>query len=688
MNRRELTGKLLATTAASPLLKPVSPTPPEAAAPLRFGPNDGEKLRAAGREHVSIALDDGDYVLTDKLLILFQITLAGSSRNNTVLRLGTDADYVIEIGDGHQGPNAGALHRLRFYGREGSHGCVHLNQLSHMWLLNELIFSGGRCPALVVDNCWDSNYTNIDIFAHFIAGAPADQGASVMCRKGAGNIYFRGLRVEGALSGGLYLEEGPIYVVEGKIDNGFGGPQSAAAITIDANGFLSLDNFYLGGMREQFSIDSQGALRLGRVTLDGGTATPAAINDRRNWRHRGPAHFEHPSTAWIGPLLPLLDLGVAEFHRFHPSVESETPAAVFSRIHPIRQVRNLRTVANGTHTEDSRLVGTNAASTQNHQFKGCYLVHNRSGTVCSDSDGARRPILDSFIGGNLLLRGVEPVRLDDEWSIEYCAGHCTPLQCANVVLRSCSLFSVLLAGVRIGSEPQYIFDPRHPAYGTTLFRLMAAEVPMRNLTGLFLIDERSGEPFYIEYGLDHEGAIGVMYDRRVVLASERTFSVVAGYDAAVRTEGAAAIWTHGGVRHRMLLSDLQRAGYSPEQLPLWGFGARSRELGLERPPITRSPSAPTVAIDLSAGDEFEISVVSGGTLTIAIPANQSPHAGRRITLTLRNQGPTPLAATQWSGGYRLAPWIDPAPGFSRSITFRYDGHHWVEVGRTQADVPN
>jgi hypothetical protein len=65
----------------------------------------------------------------------------------------------------------------------------------------------------------------------------------VIFRNACNNIYCQGLRIEGAHSGGIYTDGGPIYVVTGKIDDGFGGPQSTAAITVTAGGHLVLDDF-------------------------------------------------------------------------------------------------------------------------------------------------------------------------------------------------------------------------------------------------------------------------------------------------------------------------------------------------------------------------------------------------------------------------------------------------------------
>jgi hypothetical protein len=627
MRRRDLSKVLLASLASDVgVAAPAVATP--AAADLQ------NALRARGAVRISV----GTYHLTSKLQTLVQNDIAGDSRHDTVLLPNSFPDYVLEVGNGKPGPNAGRIARLKIYGAQSNLGCLHMNSLSHMWHLDDLIFAGGPCPALVVDNCWDSNYTNIDILGHVSPGGEPARTSAVIFKNGCNNIYCRGLRIEGALSGGIYLDGGPIYVMGGKIDDGFGRPQSAAAITIAATGVLFLDSFYFGGMLNQFHIDAAGSLRLGKVVLDGGTNSPAAINDRRAWSHINKVTHPNYSTAYGGPFLPGIDLGEAQFLRYHASVATETRAAVYSKIHPIRQVRHLAIQTNGTARGNTIGVTTSLRDAHDDLYKGSFLVRNTS--------GARRKILTSTAAGALVLEGIEPLAIDGNWSIEYCESHATPIRLANVWLdRGVSLFAVISNAVALTSAPEYVSEPRDAAYGTTKFKVAGSEIaPDHDLAGMFLVNNGSDEAYYIEYGVDTHGFIGVLYDRRAVLDVSHKFSIVAGHVPNSAAKGSRLV----------------------------------------RQIATGVPVAP----DLSRGDQFEITITQADPLVISSPVNGSPAPGQRITLTLINGAPAALGKITWAAAYSLAPWINPERGHNRSIDFRYDGKSWVEVARTPADVPN
>jgi len=672
MDRRALSKLLLATTAG-------------AAGPGHPEPQTSSPWQALNRS-LYVRVPPGSYPVGQKLQTTLQNTIIGESRQSSVLLPARFADYVLEVGNGTPGPNAGTIQRLRFYGAQGNLGCLHMNTLSHMWRLEELLFSGGPCPALVVDNCWDSNYCDIDVLGHI--GPPGDpaRGASVIFRNGCNNIYCRGLRIEGALSGGLYIDGAPIYIVTGKIDDGFGAPQSAPAITISANGFLVVDDFYLGGMRDQFHIDIAGSVRLGNVLLDGGTNRPAAINDRRAWRHFNAQTFTRAAETFFGPYLPLLDLGTAQFRRSHASVSTLTPAAIYSRIHPLRQVQNLATLANAADDDDKIRVSTTLKARHDDLFKNSFLVHNATGTVARSTPDARRRILRSFTDGKLLLQGSQPVTLDADWSVEYCASHSTPLRHRNAVLdRDQNLFARVAQSLVISSPLTYVSVAADPAYGTTKLRLQGADLPHgEDLRGLYLIDNATGEPFYIQYGLDARDFIGVIYDRRGALRSEHTFSVVAGYAADVEVRGEVATWRFAGRQHRAALRELSEAGYDAEQVPLWDFLWPEQAGYLERIAVTTS----SVVIDVSHGSEFELTVAHPGDFSILNPRAELVPSGQRLTITIRNISATTLGTVTWDNSYRLAPWLSPASNRSRSIEFRFDGHRWMEIARTPADVPD
>jgi hypothetical protein len=674
MRRRDIPKVLLASAAGTAL----APVQVEAAAESTSGLADA--LKASG----AIRVENGRHAIAAKVQITTPCTIVGDSRNDTLIVPAPFKDYVLEVGDGHPGPNAGAIHRLRFYGAPGNLGCLHMNTLSHMWRLEDLIFSGGPCPALVVDNCWDSNYTNIDIFAHAgVSGDPAND-AAVIFRNGSNNIYCRGLRIEGALAGGIYVDGGPIYIVTGKIDDGFGSPQSAAAVTVVSGGSLILDDFYLGGMRGKFHLDVAGDVRLGKVFFAGGTGERAAILDRRSWGHRSPASSPAVAAASTGPQLPVLDLGRAEFDRFHPSVNTETPAAIYSRIHPIRQVRNLTTVGSVPVDGHTLLVRTSLRAPHEDLYRNSFLVHNKTGTQVSREPGARRKILRSYRDGNLLVQGPHPILLDEDWSIEYCASHSTPLQHSDVLLApGQTLFAVLADDVAIASSPIYVSALNDPAYGTTRFKISSTKLSAgRDVTGLYLVDSYTGEPYFIEFGLDAQGSLGVIHDRTESLRVGARFSVVAGYAADIEVRGGIVSWNFAGRPHQAATCELFAAGYGPTDVPLWGFPAPALS-NLTRVRVATA----ALTLDLASGTEFEITAEDSRPFKIPAPANSSGLSGQRISITLRNASTSPLGALAWDEIYKLAAWTSPAPLFSRSIEFRFDGRHWIEVSRTPVDVP-
>ena len=103
--------------------------------------------------------------------------------------------------------------------------------------------------------------------------------------------------------------------------------------------------------------------------------------------------------------------------------------------------------------------------------------------------------------------------------------------------------------------------------------------------------------------------------------------------------------------------------------------------------------AAAMTINTVLGNKFLIVPTDGVAFTINVPTNP-PAAGvaQDIAITIRNATGAPLGAatfTAGAGGFRLgAAWTQPANGFSRTITFSWDGTNWIETGRTAADVAN
>jgi hypothetical protein len=95
---------------------------------------------------------------------------------------------------------------------------------------------------------------------------------------------------------------------------------------------------------------------------------------------------------------------------------------------------------------------------------------------------------------------------------------------------------------------------------------------------------------------------------------------------------------------------------------------------------------PSIAVDASLANEFDITASNTTAFTINNPTNLV--VGQKLIFTVRNTSGGVLGVLSWGTNYKLATWTSPATGFNRSITFRYDGTSLHEVSRTPADVPN
>ena len=95
----------------------------------------------------------------------------------------------------------------------------------------------------------------------------------------------------------------------------------------------------------------------------------------------------------------------------------------------------------------------------------------------------------------------------------------------------------------------------------------------------------------------------------------------------------------------------------------------------------------TIATDASFGNWFSITATNGTAFTISNPAN--PVTGQQVMYTIRNTSGGALGALTFGTVFKIgASWTQPANGFSRTITFAYDGTNWIEVGRTAVNVSN
>jgi hypothetical protein len=90
--------------------------------------------------------------------------------------------------------------------------------------------------------------------------------------------------------------------------------------------------------------------------------------------------------------------------------------------------------------------------------------------------------------------------------------------------------------------------------------------------------------------------------------------------------------------------------------------------------------------DATLGDAAVITATNNTAFTINAPTGAT--AGRVLTIRIRNTSGGALGTATWGAAYALASWTQPATGFNRSVTFKYDGSLWVEQNRTTADIPN
>jgi hypothetical protein len=96
---------------------------------------------------------------------------------------------------------------------------------------------------------------------------------------------------------------------------------------------------------------------------------------------------------------------------------------------------------------------------------------------------------------------------------------------------------------------------------------------------------------------------------------------------------------------------------------------------------------PNVPVDVAAGTLVNINVTSTTAFQINSPTNDGA-AGQLLTICVKNTSGGVLLGITWGSEYKLASWTNPANGYSRSISFFYDGTNWIEYSRTTADVPN
>lgn len=85
----------------------------------------------------------------------------------------------------------------------------------------------------------------------------------------------------------------------------------------------------------------------------------------------------------------------------------------------------------------------------------------------------------------------------------------------------------------------------------------------------------------------------------------------------------------------------------------------------------------------------DITSASGYDFRLDVSKPQNWDAGQRFDITVRNVSGGAVSAGAFNAlTFKANTPVAPANGFNRTYSFRFDGTHAVEVGRTAADVPN
>jgi hypothetical protein len=121
-----------------------------------------------------------------------------------------------------------------------------------------------------------------------------------------------------------------------------------------------------------------------------------------------------------------------------------------------------------------------------------------------------------------------------------------------------------------------------------------------------------------------------------------------------------------------------------------GTGASSHGTRLTEP-LTTLVYGPSIAIDASLANLFVVTITDAVAFVTAAPTNPpAGSASQVITITYRNASGGAHGAGTWNAIFKTQATVFSAiaNGFSRSMSFRWNGTNWVELVRTAADIAN
>ena len=100
------------------------------------------------------------------------------------------------------------------------------------------------------------------------------------------------------------------------------------------------------------------------------------------------------------------------------------------------------------------------------------------------------------------------------------------------------------------------------------------------------------------------------------------------------------------------------------------------------------PYSTSMTPDATSGNCFTIRATNTTAFTINAPTKGTP--GQILTFTIANASGGAMGAITWDAAYYKSAWTNPANGYSRSISFKFDNsvNAWVQISQTGVDVPN
>lgn len=131
----------------------------------------------------------------------------------------------------------------------------------------------------------------------------------------------------------------------------------------------------------------------------------------------------------------------------------------------------------------------------------------------------------------------------------------------------------------------------------------------------------------------------------------------------------------------------------------YGAGANTRAtlaMGAEDSASYAMTYSSSMTVPANYASHFVITATDNVAFAINAPISTAPAltgitgvtSCQVITITIRNTSGGALGTATWNAVFKMASWTQPATGYSRSITFKWNGTNWIEIGRTAADIPN